>query len=93
MTWTRKSVCLVGAVVAAGLACLIAFAATSQADPRHESGAAPQGAAASAQASHATPAAEVRMMPSTGHAMQCADGSWARTVARGACWQHGGVAY
>jgi len=67
--------------------CLLAFHPTSKADSTRTE---PQPAAAPvAQAPVWVP--EVVTAP--GLPLQCADGTWTRTVVRGGCARHGGVTY
>jgi hypothetical protein len=88
MTWSRRSLGLVGAVAAAGVGCLLAFHPASHADPGR--------AAVAAEAPLAMAPRAVwqpTVVTAPGLPVQCADGAWTRTVVRGGCARHGGVAY
>jgi hypothetical protein len=83
----RRSLGLAGLVVAAGIACLLAFHPASHADPGRTSTATVEPAAVP----HVTWQPTVVGAP--GLPVQCADGSWTRTAVRGGCAHHGGVVY
>lgn len=85
MPWPPHALGVAGIVVAAGFACLIAFHATSRADPE----------AARSVPVPETPAPvwEPAVVNAPGLPLQCADGTWTRTAVRGGCARHGGVAY
>lgn len=74
------------AFVTTFLVCLLAFHPTSNADSTPNE---PQAAAPVAPVAVWVP--EVVTAP--GLPLQCADGTWTRTVVRGGCARHGGVFY
>ena len=89
MMWSRRTLGLAGAVAAAGVGCLLAFHSASHADPG-------RAAAALAEAPAAIGPRVVwqpTVVTTPGLPVQCADGTWTRTVVRGGCARHGGVAY
>jgi hypothetical protein len=89
MTWSRRTLGLVGAVAVAGVGCLLAFHATSHAaDPGRT-----VSALEPAQVTIARPTWQPTVVTAPGLPVQCADGTWTRTVVRGGCAKHGGVVY
>jgi hypothetical protein len=86
MPWPPHALGLAGLVAAAGLACLIAFHATSRADSEPLHGA-PPGTTARG------PVWEPSVVNAPGLPLQCADGTWTRTAVRAGCARHGGVVY
>jgi hypothetical protein len=85
MPWPPHALGVAGIVIAAGLACLISFHATSRAEP---------------EPARSTPADvkpgpiwEPAVVNTPGLPLQCADGTWTRTAVRWGCAHHGGVAY
>ncbi len=85
---TSRSVAL-GSVAFVGLVSLVTWQATSHAESRQPSDLQPAEVAGMAQGPVWVP--EVVMAP--GLPVQCSDGAWTRTVVRGGCSKHGGVAY
>lgn len=86
MPWPPHALGLAGIVVAAGLACLIAFHPTSRAASEPSYGVPPATTARG-------PVWEPTVVNAPGLPLQCADGTWTRTAVRGGCTRHGGVVY
>lgn len=78
-----------GSVGLVGLVCLLAFQATSRADALDGSG--PLAASQAGPRAHG-PVWTPGIVTTPGLPVQCADGSWTRTVVRAGCARHGGVA-
>lgn len=68
------------------LVCLLAFHPTSKADSTHTA------LQARVSAKNA-PVWVPEVVTAPGLPLQCADGTWTRTVVRGGCARHGGVTY
>lgn len=86
MPWPPHALGLAGIVASVGIAALIAFHPASQADmepARH----------ADAVAAQPAPTWEPSVVTAPGLPLQCADGTWTRTVVRAGCARHGGVSY
>jgi hypothetical protein len=88
MTWSRRTLGLVGAVAVAGVGCLLAFHATSHADPGRTASASLETAVMTVR-----PTWQPTVVTAPGLPVQCADGAWTRSVVRGGCAKHGGVVY
>lgn len=86
MPWPPHALGLAGLVAAAGLACLIAFHPNSQAASE------PQRAAPAMPQAHA-PVWEPTVVNAPGLPVQCADGTWTRSVVWHGCARHGGNVY
>lgn len=87
MSWSLpKRTWLLAGVVSASSICLLAFHATSSADSTRTEPRAP------APVTYG-PVWVPEVVTAPGLPVQCADGTWTRTVVRGGCWRHGGVAY
>jgi hypothetical protein len=78
---------LAGGIAVASLVCLLAFHPTSKADSTRTE---PQPTAA--PVAH-IPVWVPEVVTAPGLPLQCADGTWTRTVVHGGCARHGGVAY
>jgi hypothetical protein len=87
MTWSR-SLGLLAVVPVAGVGCLLAFHSPSHADP----GRATSAAIDLAPAVHG-PMWQPTVVAAPGLPLQCADGTWTRTVVRGGCARHKGIVY
>jgi hypothetical protein len=85
MPWPPHALGVAGIVLAAGIACLISFHATSSADP--------EPARTAPAMIELGPVWEPSVVNAPGLPLQCADGVWTRTTVRGGCSHHGGVAY
>jgi hypothetical protein len=83
---SRRSLGLAGLVAAAAIACFLAFHRTSHADPVRPSTLVLEPVVLSA-------VWQPSVVNAPGLPVQCADGSWTRTVVRGGCAHHGGVVY
>jgi hypothetical protein len=89
MTWSRPSLGVAAVVAVAGVSCLLAFHSASHADP----GPAPNPAVIVVAAPVRGPTWQPTVVTAPGLPVQCADGAWTRTVVRGGCARHGGIAY
>lgn len=87
MTWSRRSLGLLAVVAVAGVSCLLAFHSASHAEP------VPAPAVAIQAVPVRGPTWQPTVVTAPGLPVQCADGAWTRTVVRGGCARHGGVAY
>jgi hypothetical protein len=88
MSWPTSRLIALGSVAFVGLVSLVTLQATSHAEDRLP---VPLSLAAQAGPHGAVWVPEVVTAP--GLPQQCADGTWTRTVVRGGCARHGGVAY
>lgn len=88
MSWPPPRKVVLGCIALVGVATLVVFQATSRAEGRPPSA---QNAVAAGPAWGPVWVPEVVTAP--GLPLQCADGTWTRTVVRGACARHGGAAY
>ncbi len=87
MIWPPHALGLAGIVASVGLAGLIAF------HPASHAGTEPARKAAAVLATQPASTWEPSVVTTPGLPLQCADGTWTRTVVRGGCAHHGGVGY
>ena len=87
MRWPPPRSVIMGFIAGISLVCLVAFHATSRADSTM-----PLTAAEAAAAPVLGPEWVPEVNTAPGLPVQCADGAWTRTVVRGGCAKHGGVA-
>ncbi len=85
--WPRGTVGIACVVAAAGLAALVAFHRPSQAQPEQGASSRP------VDSPRIGPVWEPSVVTAPGLPVQCSDGTWIRSVARGGCSRHGGVTY
>jgi hypothetical protein len=89
MSWPTSRFIALGSVAFVGLVSLVTLQATSHAESRQPSPLLSGELAGGAKGPVWIP--EVVTAP--GLPVQCSDGAWTRTVVRGGCSKHGGVAY
>jgi hypothetical protein len=87
MTWSRPSLGLLAVVAVAGVSCLLAFHSASHAEPSP-----PPSVVVDVAPVHG-PTWQPSAITAPGLPLQCADGTWTRTVVRGGCARHGGLVY
>jgi hypothetical protein len=87
--WPNSRTIGIGIVAFVGLVSLVTLQATTHAAPRQPL---PLSAAAAAEGAHG-PLWVPEVVTAPGLPLQCADGAWTRTVVRGGCARHGGVAF
>jgi hypothetical protein len=86
MPWPPHALGLAGIVASVGIAALIGFHPSSHADTEP----APPAAVLAAQPARTW---EPSVVNTPGLPLQCADGTWTRTVVHAGCARHGGVGY
>ena len=89
MSWPTSRFIALGSVALVGLVSLVTLQATSHADDRRP---VPLSMAAQSDGPHG-PVWVPEVVTTPGLPQQCADGTWTRSVWRGGCARHGGVAY
>lgn len=88
MSWPPPRWTTLGVIGLVTLACLVAFHPTSRADSTM-----PLSAQDAIASKDLGPPWVPEVLSAPGLPMQCADGLWTRTVVRGGCVKHGGVAH
>jgi hypothetical protein len=89
MSWPTSRFIALGSVAFVGLVSLVTLQATSRAEDRRPD---PLSLAAPAEGPHG-PVWVPEVASGPGLPQQCGDGTWTRSVFRGGCARHGGVAY
>jgi hypothetical protein len=90
MSWPTSRFIALGSIAFVGLVSLVTFQATSRAEARRVS------PLFAAEAQAVTPRGPVwvpEVVTAPGQPVQCGDGTWTRSMVRGGCARHGGVAY
>ena len=87
MPWPPHALGLAGIVASVGVAALIAF------HPASHAGTEPARKAGAVLAAQPVATWEPSVVTTPGLPLQCADGTWTRTVVRDGCVHHGGVGY
>ena len=90
MSWPSSRSIALGSVAFVGLVPLVTFQATSRAESRQPS---PLASEAEPTEARHRPVWVPEVVSAPGLPLQCSDGTWTRTVVRGGCARHGGVAY
>ena len=90
MSWSTPRFIALGSIGFVALVTLVTFQATSRAEARQTS---PLFASEASVAASRGPVWVPEVVAAPGMPLQCADGTWTRTVVRGGCARHGGVAY
>ena len=88
MRWPPPRGITLGVIGLVTLTCLVAFHPTSRADSQM-----PLTAAEAGGSLVLGPEWVPEVVTAPGLPVQCADGAWTRTVVRGGCARHGGVAH
>jgi len=88
MSWPPARAWILGVIALVTLACLVAFNATSRADSSL-----PLSVQDEKTTMELGPPWVPEVVSTPGLPVQCADGAWTRTVVRGGCAKHGGVAH
>jgi hypothetical protein len=88
MSWPLPRRIVLGCIALVGLATLVAFQTTSRAEAR-----APVDAGDATAIATPGPAWVPEVVTAPGLPLQCADGTWTRTVVRAGCAHHRGLAY
>lgn len=89
MSWPTSRFIALGSVALVGLVSLVTLQATSHAEARRPD---PLSLSAPGDGPRG-PMWVPEVVTAPGFPLQCADGTWTRTVVRGGCFRHGGVAY